>query len=85
MKFILEFKSYRPSFEVGEQVLIEYWYLEHPDCPEALREEMRFTPVVIAEKLPGGKLRVSHDIDGSRIRNAPDEVLRQRDIIARCR
>ena len=46
MKFILEYKNY---FNVGDKVMIEYWY------------NNMVTPVQIIEKV-GKKLKVTHNI-----------------------
>ena len=66
MKFILEFKSF---YNEGDVVLIEYWYND------------MLTPVRILEKLSKVSYKVSHDVEGSKIRNAPDEIIKSSDII----
>lgn len=66
MKFISEFKSF---FQEGDEVLIEYWY------------NHMVTPVKILEK-KGRKYLVSHNVEGSKIKNAPDEEIKSRDIIS---
>lgn len=66
MKFILEFKSF---YDVGDIVVIEYW---HNDM---------LTPVKIVEKLSKVSYKVSHDVPDSKIKNAPDEVVKSSDII----
>lgn len=62
MKFILEYKKYKPVYEIGEIVLIHYWY------------NWMVTPVKIIEKR-GRKYLVSHNIEKSEIQNAPDELV----------
>ena len=32
MKFILEYKKWKPTYEVGDTVLVEYWYLDDEEC-----------------------------------------------------
>lgn len=66
MKFILEFKSY---YKEGDIVNIKYWY------------NKMITPVKILEK-KGNKYLVSHNIPQSKIQNAPDELLKNSDIIS---
>ena len=66
MKYILEFKSF---YNEGDIVLIEYWY-----------NDME-TPVKILEKV-GNKYLVSHNVEQSKIKNAPDELILKKDIIA---
>ena len=39
MKFILEFKKWKPTYEVGDTVLIEYWYLDEDDCSPYLHKK----------------------------------------------
>lgn len=62
--------EYRLFYKPGDVVLVEYWY------------NGMVTPVVVVERRRGRYL-VSHDTEGSRIRNAPDELLRSSDIIDR--
>ncbi len=66
MKFILEFKSY---YKEGDIVNIKYWY------------NRMITPVKILEKR-GNKYKVTHNIPQSKIKNAPDELLKNSDIIS---
>jgi hypothetical protein len=66
MKFILEFKSF---YNEDDVVLIEYWYND------------MLTPVRILEKLSKVSYKVTHDVEGSKIRNAPDEIIKSSDII----
>ena len=65
MNYLLEFKSH---YKEGDIVLIEYWYND------------MITPVSILERV-GRKYKVSHNIDQSEIRNAPEELIESRDII----
>ena len=71
MKFILEYKKF---FKEGDIVQIEYWY------------NHMVTPVKILE-IPNGKNRrrgylVSHNVDGSKIKNAPDELIPKKYILS---
>jgi hypothetical protein len=66
MKFILEFKSF---YNEGDIVLVEYWYND------------MITPVKIVEKLSKVSYKVTHDVEGSKIKNAPDEIIKSSDII----
>lgn len=82
MKFILEFNSYKkPSYQIGDVVLVEYWYLDDPSCPSLLQRQFPYTPVKIVEKLSKVSFKVSHDIPESKIKNAPDEIVKTVDII----
>ncbi len=65
MNYLLEFKSH---YKEGDIVLIEYWYND------------MITPVSILERV-GRKYKVSHNIEQSEIRNAPEELIESRDII----
>jgi hypothetical protein len=85
MKFILEFKSYKPSYKVGDIVLIEYWYLDEEDCPNGLFKKFPYTPVKIMEKISNKSFKVTHNIENSKIRNAPDEIIKNIDIIDKVR
>jgi len=66
MNFILEFKSF---YKPEDIVLIKYWY------------NRMVTPVRIIEK-KGNRFLVSHDIESSKIRNAPNELIKSSDIIS---
>lgn len=66
MKFILEYKSF---YKEGDIVLIEYWYND------------MITPVKVLEKVSKVSYKVSHNIPNSKIKNAPDEVIKISDII----
>jgi len=85
MKFILEYKSYKPVFNVGDVVLIRYWYLKEEDCPGELRKRIPHTQVVIKEDLGRGRFVVSHDTPGSNLKNAPDEKISKSQIIDHAR
>ena len=60
-------KNNSKKFEEGDYVLMEYWYKD------------MITPVKILEK-KGRKYNVTHNIEESEIKNAPDEVI-TRDLI----
>jgi len=82
MKVILEFNSYKmPAYQVGDVVLVEYWYIDEPSCPPLLQREFPYTPVRIVEKLSKVSFKVSHDVPNSKIKNAPDEIVKSKDII----
>lgn len=66
MKFLLEFNSF---YKVGDIILLEYWYND------------MLVPVKIIEKISKNKLKVTHNIDQSKIPNAPDEIIKISDII----
>ena len=66
MKFLLEYKSF---YKEGDKILTEYWYND------------MITPVVVIEKLSRTSYKVSHNIPESKIFNAPDEIIKSRDII----
>lgn len=55
-------------YDIGDEVLIHYWY------------NYKVTPVVIKDK-KGLKFLVSHNVDGSKIFNAPDEYIKISEII----
>lgn len=65
LEYLCEFKNHLVP---GDQVLIEYWYND------------MITPVIIKER-KGNRYLVSHDVEGSDIRNAPDELVGVREII----
>ena len=81
MKFILEYKKWKPSYEVGDVVLVEYWYLDEENCSKHLYKELPLTPVKIIEKLSKLSFKVTHNIPNSKIKNAPDEIIKSVDII----
>lgn len=66
MQFIVEFKSF---YKVDDVVLIEYWYND------------MVTPVKIIEQTSSRSFKVSHNIPQSKIKNAPDEIIKTSDII----
>ena len=66
MQFIVEFKSF---YKVDDVVLIEYWY------------NHIVTPVKIIEQTSSRSFKVSHNIPQSKIKNAPDEIIKTSDII----
>lgn len=66
MQFIVEFKSF---YKVGDIVLIEYWYND------------MVTPVRVIEQVSPRNFKVSHNIEQSKIFNAPDEIINSSDII----
>ncbi len=81
MKFLLEYKSYgKQSYQAGDTVLVEYWYLDDPDCDGRLHRELPYTPVKILEKI-GRSFKVTHSIPESRLKGAPDEIVKGSDII----
>lgn len=65
MKYLLEFKSY---YTEGDIVYIEYWY------------NHMLTPVKLLERV-GRSWKVSHNNQYSKIFNAPDELIKSKDII----
>jgi hypothetical protein len=70
MKFILEFKSF---YNEGDIILIEYWYND------------MITPVKVLEKISKSSYKVTHNIPQSKIKNAPDEIIKSSDIIDKLR
>ncbi len=66
MQFLLEYKSF---YKEGDIVLIEYWYND------------MLVPVKIIEKVSKTKYKVSYNVEGSAIKNAPDEIIKSSDII----
>jgi hypothetical protein len=66
MKFLLEYKSF---YKEGDIVLIQYWYND------------MITPVKILEKVSKRKYKISHNIEQSKIFNAPEEDINISDII----
>lgn len=81
MKFILEYKKWKPTYEVGDTVLLEYWYLDDEKCSSHLYKELPLTPVKIIEKLSKVSYKVTHNIPNSKIKNAPDEIIKSSNII----
>jgi hypothetical protein len=66
MRFLLEYKAF---YQEGDIVVIEYWYND------------MLVPVKIIEKVSKSRFKVSYDVEGSDIRNAPDEVIKSSDIL----
>ena len=69
MKFLLEYNKYKKNYDVGDLVLIEYWYND------------MITSVKIIEKVSKMTYKVSHNVPNSKIFNAPDELIKSSDII----
>jgi len=69
MKFLIEFKSF---YKEGDKVLIEYWYNDMIVC-------------VMIKEIVGRKITVTHNIEESNIKNAPDEIIKMSDIIDKYR
>ncbi len=70
MKYILEYKKF--IYEPGDEVLVHYWY------------NGMITQVRIIERV-GRRFIVSHNIEGSKIQNAPDEFIKSTEIIDKYR
>jgi len=68
MKFILEWKSFE-GYKEGDIINIKYWY------------NKMITPVKILEK-KGRTYKVTHNIPQSKIRNAPEETIKNSEIIS---
>lgn len=93
MKIIKTFESYtsideskkKKGYEVGDIVRIEYWYLDEEDCPTEVYKKMPHTPVKIIEKISNKSFKVSHNVEQSKIKNAPDEIIKNTDIIDKFR
>jgi hypothetical protein len=66
-KFILEKREF---YKKGDKVNIEYWYRD------------LITPVEILEVI-GRKFKISHNIPESEIQNAPDQLIKRKDILDR--
>lgn len=66
MEFLVEYKSF---YKKGDLVLIFYWY------------NGMITPVKIIDVVSKNKFRVSHNVEMSNIKNAPDEEIKNSDII----
>lgn len=65
LKYIFEKKEF---YKVGDIVLIEWWY------------NSMVTPVKITETI-GRKYKITHNIQESKIPNAPEETILPSDII----
>ena len=70
MDYIIEKKDF---YKVGDTVFIEYWW-------KPTGKDKFITPVKIKEK-QGRKYIVSHHVEKSRIKNAPDEIIPSNKII----
>ena len=66
MKHLYEYKSF--NYSPGDIVLIHYWW------------DGRITPVEVLEK-NGYKYDISHNVEGSEIKNAPNETIKGTQII----
>ena len=66
MKFILEYKAF---YKEDDIILVEYWYND------------MITQVRIIEKVSKSRFKVSQDVEGSAIRNAPDEIIKTSEIL----
>jgi hypothetical protein len=66
MRFIVEYKEF---YKVGDIVIIEYWYND------------MLVPVKIIDKISKSRFKVSYDVEGSDIRNAPDEIIKSSEIL----
>lgn len=69
MKFISEYKTF---YKEGDLILTHYWY------------NGMITICSIKEK-KGNKYLISHNIEQSKIKNAPDELIKSSDIISKYR
>lgn len=65
MKYLLEYSS---LYKPGDLILIEYWY------------NGMITPVKIIER-KGSRVSITHNVEDSKIKNAPDELIKIGDII----
>jgi hypothetical protein len=76
MNYLIKYSNFesilekRISYKEGDIVYIEYWY------------NKIVTPVNIKEK-KGKKFLVSHDVEKSKIQNAPDELIKPSQIISK--
>jgi len=76
MNYLIKYSNFesllekRISYKEGDIVYIEYWY------------NKMVTPVKIKEK-KGKKFLVSHDVEKSKIQNAPDELIKPSQIISK--
>lgn len=64
-EIILEKKQ---NYNIGDEIIIEYWYND------------MITVCKITEKV-GRKYKITHNIEESKIKNAPDEIINSSDII----
>lgn len=73
MRYIKKFDDIllekKETYQLGDIVILEYWY------------NSMIVPVRIIEKVSKTKYKVSYDVEGSVIKNAPDEIIKSSDII----
>lgn len=74
MRYILEYSKF--AYQKDDIVLIEYWY-------ESEYTKNIITPVKIVERVNRMKYIISHDVENSLIRNAPNEIILAENIIDR--
>jgi hypothetical protein len=72
MKYILEKNNF---YNIGDIIYIEYWY-------KPTGKDRFITPVKILE-IKGRKYTISHDVEKSKIQNAPDELIKPSQIISK--
>lgn len=65
MKYILESREF---YSIGDVVLIQYWY------------NGMITPVIVLDII-NRKLLITHNNDFSKIKNAPNELIKSSDVI----
>lgn len=65
MKYIIEKKDY---YKIGDKIILEYWY----------NDIITICKII---DIVGRKYKISHNIDESKIFNAPDEMIKTSDII----
>lgn len=65
MNYLFEYKSF---YKIGDKILIEYWYNNMITC-------------AVIKDIVGRKLKISHNIEESKIQNAPDELISTSDVI----
>jgi hypothetical protein len=76
MNYLIKYSNFesilekRISYKEGDIIYIEYWY------------NKMITPVEIKEK-KGKKFLISHNVDKSKIQNAPDELIKPSQIISK--
>lgn len=93
MKIIKTFESYTSineakkdkGYKVGDIVYIEYWYVDEENSHPELHKKFPYTPVEIIEKKSNKSFKVSHDVEKSKIKNAPDEIIKKTDILDKVR
>ena len=66
MRYLYEYNSFK--FDIGDKVIIHYWY------------NNMLTPVEIVSKV-GSKFEITHNVEGSEIFNAPNEIISKNEII----